>query len=183
MYVSHKNTNLQNAPPPFCKLNISLTYLFISPINVPSLVTEKSRTPPPNATAFVARRRSPATTSLTLAARRTPPPPPRTRMQTHSPTTTVRPWLRHMKVNEPYFILFYTCVASTNISMSSNLQKIMPRGAFFQGRSLTVSLILSRIFSLYQQLSGRVWLRRIRQGTPTKGAPWMASRGSSRSST
>jgi hypothetical protein len=38
-----------------------LTYLFISPLNVPSLVTEKSHTPPPHAAAaaFVARRRSP----------------------------------------------------------------------------------------------------------------------------
>ena len=35
---------------------------------------------------------------------------------------------------------------------------------------MTVSLILSRIFSLYQQLSGRVWLRRIRQVRyPDKG--------------
>ena len=56
-------------------------------------------------------------------------------------------------------------------------------GQIFRGRSLTVSLILSRIFSLYQQLSGRVWLRRIRRGTPTMGALWIASRGSSRSST
>ena len=44
-------------------------------------------------------------------------------------------------------------------------------GQIFRGRSLKVSLIPSRIFSLYQQLSGRVWLRCIWQGTPTKGAP------------
>jgi hypothetical protein len=30
------------------KTDIFLTYLFISPLNVPSLVTEKSRTPPPS---------------------------------------------------------------------------------------------------------------------------------------
>jgi hypothetical protein len=36
-----------------------------------------------------------------------------------------------MKVNKPYFFFFYTCVASTNISLSSNLKKIMPIGANF----------------------------------------------------
>jgi hypothetical protein len=92
-----------------------LTCLFISPLNVPSLVKEKSRsTPPPHAAAH----------------RRTPPPPPllhaaalrRRQLAGHplhatatghtSPphpwmpllTTTVRPWLRHMNVNKPDLI-------------------------------------------------------------------------------
>ena len=56
-------------------------------------------------------------------------------------------------------------------------------GQIFRGRSLTVSLIPSRKFSLYQQLSDRVWLRCIWRGTPTRGALWISSRGSSRSST
>ena len=45
------------------KTDIFLTYLFISPLNVPSLVTEKSRTPPPS-----------LPPPHTTAARRTPPP-------------------------------------------------------------------------------------------------------------
>ncbi len=88
MYVGHKNINLQNVPPMFCKFIcpdiISLTYLFISPLNVPSLDGEKPhaaaarrrRTPPPHAAAARRRRclcRTPplpaAATSLATAAR------------------------------------------------------------------------------------------------------------------
>ena len=43
----------------------------------------------------------------------------------------MRPWLRRMKVNEPYLFNFTHAFASTNISLSSNLQKIMPSGAIF----------------------------------------------------
>jgi hypothetical protein len=86
-------------------LDISLTYNFISPLNVPSLVTEKSHTPPPHAAAaaFVARCRSPpppphSPPPHATATSRTPPPPSRT----PSPTTTVRPWFRLVDV---YLIL------------------------------------------------------------------------------
>ena len=63
MYVGHKNTNLQNVPPPLCKFmsghNFDIS--FHLPLNVPLLITEKSRMPPPHAAAaaFVARHRSP----------------------------------------------------------------------------------------------------------------------------
>ena len=43
----------------------------------------------------------------------------------------MRPWLRRMKVNEPYLFNFTHVFASTNILLSSNLQKIMPSGAIF----------------------------------------------------
>jgi hypothetical protein len=48
-----------------------------------------------------------------------------------------------MKVNDPYYILFYTCVTSTNILLSLNLQKIIQEGQIFRGRSLTGILPLS----------------------------------------
>ena len=82
----------RTSPPRSANLcpDISLTYIFISPLNVTSLVTKKSRTPPPHATAtaFVARCRSPpppprspqphATAATAFVAHcRSPPPPPR----------------------------------------------------------------------------------------------------------
>jgi hypothetical protein len=137
--IGHKDTNLclfnpifnpiicmsviktqicRTSPPRSANLcpDISLTYIFISPLNVPSLVTEKSCTPPPHAAA--ARRHRclcrtlplpAATTSLTTptrhrrAARRTPPPPSRTT----SLTTTVRPRFHHPNL---YLILHMRCV-------------------------------------------------------------------------
>ena len=68
----------RTSPPRSANLcqDISLTHIFISPLNVPSLVTEKSCTPPPHAAA--ARRHRclcrtlplpAAATSLTTAAR------------------------------------------------------------------------------------------------------------------
>jgi hypothetical protein len=84
------------------------TYIFISLLNVPSLVTEKSRTPPPHAAA--ARRRLFLCRTLPLPAaaprrrhrrrrRRTQPPLAvlrRRRRRTPSPMKTVRPpRLRH----------------------------------------------------------------------------------------
>ncbi len=46
----------RTSPPRSANLcpDITLTYLFISPLNVPLLVTEKSRTPPPHAAATAA---------------------------------------------------------------------------------------------------------------------------------
>ena len=45
-----KNINLQNVPPTFCK------FMWTSPLNVLSLITEKSRMPPPHAAAAVVWR-------------------------------------------------------------------------------------------------------------------------------
>jgi hypothetical protein len=56
-FMSVIKTHICRTPPPrFANLcpYISLTYLFISLLNVPMLVTGKSRTPPPHASTTVA---------------------------------------------------------------------------------------------------------------------------------
>ena len=89
MYVGHKTQICRTSPPRSANIcpDISLTYIFISPLNVPSLATEKSRTPPLHAAAaaFVARCRSPpppprSSPPHATTARRTPPPPLTVRM-------------------------------------------------------------------------------------------------------
>jgi hypothetical protein len=82
MYVGHKNTNLQNVPPPFCKLmsghNIFDIYFHLPPQRaVPchgeephAAAARRRRTPPPHAAAssFVARCRSPPPLPAAAAA-------------------------------------------------------------------------------------------------------------------
>jgi len=127
-------------------------------------------------TAFVARCLSPPPPPLaplphTTTARRTPPPPSRT------PSLTVVPSRGRL------FNFIHGVLRPLIFHCLQFFSRSCQEGQIFQGRSLTVSLTLSRIFSLYQQLSGRVWLRFILRGTPTRGALWIASRGSSRSYT
>jgi hypothetical protein len=120
MYVGHKNTNLQNTPPPtFCKFVSG--HIFDITFHLPPQLTvarhgeepqhaaaaRRRRTPPPHAAAatFVARRRSPPPPTCwppphTTATGHTLLPPPWTPLL----TTTVRPWLRRMNVNKPDLI-------------------------------------------------------------------------------
>ncbi len=147
---------------------------------------EKSRTPPPHAAAaatadtinsdasdaaFVAHSRTLPPPPRTATARRTTPPPP---PQTPPPMTMVRPWLQHMKVNESYLFNFTHALCTLLFCCLLIFRRSCQEGQMFWGRSLIVSSMSWRMFFLYLQLSGRVWLRCIWHGNLTKDAPWIA---------
>jgi hypothetical protein len=142
MYVGHKKTNLQNAPPTFCKFmsgHIFDIYFHLPPQRAvpchgeePHTAAARRRRTPPHAAAaaFVARCRSPPPPPCSppphaTAACRTPPPPSRT----PSPTTTVRPWFRCADV---YLILHMRCVHKYFTVFSSS-EDHAKRGKFFEG--------------------------------------------------
>ena len=181
-------TQICRTSPPRCANlcpDITLTYFYFPRENSifhldVTPAARRLRTSPSHAaattTAFVARclsppPPSPAPLPHTTTARRTPPPPSRT------PSLTVVPSRGRLFnfIHGVLHPLIFHCLQFFSRSCQE--------GQIFRGMSFTVSLILLRIGSLYQQLSGRVRLRCIWQGTPTKGAPLIASRGSSRSST
>ena len=163
-----QNHKFAERPPPrsanLCP-DISLTYLFISPS------TSRHGKEP--------RRRHIA------RHRRTPPPHAVPRRRCGQLCRRQR-WDRGCNAwrsTSHIYLILHMCLRPLIFCCLQIFRRSCQAGQFFWGRSLTVSLILSKIFSLYQQLRGRVWLRHIRQGIPTRGAQWMDSRGSSRSST
>ena len=158
MYVGHKNTNLHNVPPTVCKFmsgHIIFDIYFYFPRE--NFIFRLDVTP----AARRLRRHHCLCRTLSLPAaatagaaaacnRRTPYPAAAVAdaFSDNNGETVVPSRGRLFNFIHALRPLIFHCLQFFSRSCQE--------GQIFRGRSLIVSLILSRIFSLYQQLSGKI---------------------------
>ena len=158
MYVGHKSTNLQNAPPTFCKFmsgHIFDIYFHLSPQRAVPCHGEE-----PHAAATRRRRCLCRTLPLPAAATLLTTTARNCRMPYSAAAVTDAFSDNNGEAVVPSRGCLFNFTHASSRPLIFHCLQLFRRSCqerqIFRGRSLTVSLILSRIFSLYQQLSGRV---------------------------